>query len=101
MMTKKTAEMIAKARAMFGDKLFTALQWERAIDLSLATAAKYDAVTTVEEVNKTVAFNSIDAFIKFVNGLAGEDCYYCDWNYVAGDDGKIYNVTTTTYYKMT
>ena len=100
MMTKKTAEMIQKAREVFKDRVFTAVQWEAKIDLTLATAAKYGAVKVVPIEHKRVAFQNVASLLKFVNGLAGEDCYDCDWYYVQGEDGKIYNVTTEIRYQM-
>lgn len=66
-------------------------QWERLVneksEISFSTFRKYIKLEKVISKNEV----SIEEIVELLNNCAGNDCYYCDWQYEV-IDGKPYEI---------
>ena len=100
-MSSTTKKILDNLMDTIGNKELTYAELDKALllagGLSMKTFRRYAQVEeTVVEIRDETSLQDV---LDLLNSCAGDDCYYCDWNYQL-IDGKIYNVKHITYYKM-
>ena len=99
-MSKQTANTIAAAREVFGNREFTENEWEGAhMATRLDTVVYHGGARRIEHVERE--YYTVEEIVNELNGCAGDDCYACNWHYEIDSNGKIFQDFKTYTYQMT
>lgn len=95
MMKEETRKNIEVLRNKLRNEMFTK-EDVRGI-VSIQTLKKYDLIETTSETYSEEV--SLEELIEDINSMMGEDCYYCEGQYIQRD-GKIFYERTKYGYKF-
>lgn len=96
MMREETARNIEILREKVGNRPFCDRDCKGIV--SISTLRKYNLIehVTIEVERKEL---SLDELIAEINDMVGEDCYYCDGEYI-NDNGRIFYIRNEDGYRF-
>lgn len=99
-MTKMQMTALENAQKMYGDKEFTARDWDKVAcgKFALNTAIYKGYVQKIEHIKRN--YYTLAEIVAMLNDCSGEDCYCGHWEYKIDENNRVYDEDVTITYKL-